>query len=682
MDRYLKSCLFWLLFLGLSGFQVVGSPVAERGVLDLREYDFSGEGVVEVSGEWNFYWNKLIDPVAHADTTGVPVPVPAAWGQLEALVPGITPKGYGSYNLKILLPQGMESVAFRFTEVFSASGYYMNGIRLGYRGLPGMNRYQSVFGYSPSMFVVAVKDTLLDLVVHVSNFEHRSGGMRGKVELGTPVQIISGRAERQLGDYFMMGAFLIIGIYFLALFQSRSDMYMLFFSLICLVMVFRIYVLSDTELHRFNWITGISRLRLEYLSFDLLVPLFVLMVRFLFPHDFHDKLFKVIMWICGLMIVIVIFSPVSFFTEVFTYYMYFVIFTGAVIIYTIVTAWMRGRHYAQGFAIGIAVVVVGAVNDMLFIADVLDTGLVSHYSMFVFLMIYAVIFSRKIQRDMQRNEQLSDEILEVNQNLESLVDERTRELREKSEELVTHQEELRRNNEVLQREVSLRNRFIAILGHDIKGPVGYTTQVLELILGGTLSKKDEREMLKLTADSSRALLNLLENLLYWGRCQTGELKSMAEAFSPAIIIQEAAELYTLPLTEKEITLSIDIPDKVMVFADKEQVKLIIRNLLANAIKFTDSGGMVRLFGAPDDTTGEFVFEVADNGTGIKETALNYIFTGPIVTPGTRKEKGSGFGLKLCRELTELNGGSITAESEFGVGSRFFVRLPLATESLQ
>lgn len=676
MSWYLKSGLLFVFF-GLFVFQAAAQPVAERGILDLRGHDFPKEGIVEVTGEWDFYWNRLIDPIAHADTGGVFVPVPAGWGQLKALVPGIGPKGYGSYNLKILLPANVESVALRFTEVFSASGYYLNGIHLGYRGLPGTNRYQSVFGYTPSLFVVAVEDTLLDLVVHVSNFEHRSGGMRGKVELGTPMQIMSARADRQMNDYFLMGAFLIIGIYFLALFQSRSDLYMLFFALICLVMVLRIYMLGDRELSGLNWITGISRLRLEYLSFNLLVPLFVLMVRLLFPHDFPRKLFRVILWICAVMIVIVVFSPVSLFTEVFIYNMSFVIFIGAVIIYSIILAWMRGRHYAQGFAVGIAVVVAGALNDMLFIADVVETGLVSHYTMFVFLMIYAVIFSRKIHRDMLRNEQLSDEILEINQNLESLVDKRTLELREKSEQLTVHREELRRNNEELQREVSIRNRFITILGHDIKGPVGYMNQVLELVLDGKLSKEEEREMLRLTSDSSRTLLNLLENLLYWGRCQTGELKSVVVAFPPAKIVEEAAELYKLPLRDKGIALSVDIPGKVKVFADKEQVKLVIRNLVANAIKFTDSGGEIRINGTVDGARGEFVFEVADTGTGIGEAELDLIFTGPIVTPGTRNEKGSGFGLKLCRELTELNGGSISAESEPGAGSRFFVRLPLS-----
>jgi signal transduction histidine kinase len=647
-------------------------------VLDLRGYDLSEQGAVELQGDWLFFWKRFIDPVAHEDTAGVYVPVPASWGQLGELVPGIGSKGFGSYNLKILPPENTESLAFRFTEVFSASGYYVNGKQMGFNGLPGSNRYQSVFGYAPLIFVVAVEDTVLDLVVHVSNFEHRSGGIRGKVEMGTPMQIMSARAERQLKDYFLMGAFLIIGIYFMALFQGRSDMYKLFFSLICLVMAFRIYVLSETGLEHFGWITGISRLRLEYLSFDLLVPLFVLMLRYVFPNDFPRLLFRIIIWVSVMMIVFVIVSPVSLFTALFPYFMYFVILAGAVVLYTIFLAWRRGRMHAQGFAVGIIIVVAGALNDMLYIADMIETGLVSHYTMFAFLMIYAIVFSRHINREMNRNERLSDEILSVNQNLENIVDVRTKELREKSEELMRHREELRISNEEMQREINIRNRFITILGHDIKGPVGYTSQVLDLVLSGQLSKEEEQELLRLTADNARSLHNLLENLLYWGRCQTGELKSMAVAFRLEKIVEEAVELYRLPLKEKGIELSNELRGGTRVFADKDHVKLITRNLLSNAVKYTDHGGEIRISATVDREAAEVVLEVADNGTGISPDELESLFTGSyhISTAGTHNEQGSGFGLKLCAELVALNKGTIAAESEPGKGSRFFVRLPM------
>ncbi len=271
---------------------VTAQPVAREGVLDLREYDFHAEGAFRIRGEWNFYWEKLINPLNYKEEGGVPVPVPAAWKRLGDQIPGIGPKGYGSYNLKILVPDNPGNLAMRFTEVFSGSGYYVNGKNIGFNGFPGTNRFQTVFGYAPKIYIIQVKDTLLDLVVHVTNFDHRSGGIRGDIEIGTPMQIMSHSAERQYQDFFMIGAILFIGIYFMWLFLIRGRIPNFVFSLICLIMALRIFILSDAAAMNTDLITGVTRLRLEYLTFYLLVPAFVVLIRVLFPHDFSIKFFN------------------------------------------------------------------------------------------------------------------------------------------------------------------------------------------------------------------------------------------------------------------------------------------------------------------------------------------------------------------------------------------------------
>jgi len=661
--------------------QLFAQPVAENGVLDLRDIDLPDVGPLQVKGEWAFYWEKLIDPINPVEEPGIYVDVPSAWSQLQDEIPGISSKGYGTYRLRILVGDGVQSMAVRFTEVFSASGYYINGRNIGFNGLPGTNKYQSVFGYRPEIYVFPVKDTVLDLVVHVSNFEHRSGGIRGSFQLGTPMQVMSQSAERQYKDFFLLGAFLIIGIYFMGLYLMRSELYKLFFALICLMMAFRVLILSETDLFDGDWVTGISLLRLEYLSFDLLVPLFVLMIRFVFPNDFPKTLFRIIIWICSVMVFAVIISPVSLFTNLLTYYMYFVIFTAGVILYVIIIAWNRGRSFAKGFAIGIGIVTIGAVNDMLFISDVIETGLISHYTMFIYLIIYAMIFSGKTNQDVMRNERLSREIKSVNDNLEDLVMQRTEELNMKSEQLMKHQEELRKSNLDLQREVAIRNKFFTIMGHDIRGPVGYSKQMLELLLSEPYAEKEKEEMLKLLANSSRAILNLVENMIFWGRSQTGELRRMATIFTLDKVVQEAIELFNLPLKDKQIKVSTEVPVGAKVFADKEQVKLILRNLIGNAIKFTPTKGSVMIAVIAGEDRANTIITVRDTGVGMQPEKVASLFTdvATISTSGTKNEKGSGFGLILCRELTELNGGTITAESEAGKGSIFRVVLPAANE---
>jgi len=679
MGRSHYIMLYLLLLVPIS-IHASERAFAVKGVLDLRDYDLRADGPLDVRGQWEFFWEQLINPISAVPGSGVYVDVPSAWSQLDDEVPGIHSKGFASYRLKILLDDDVETLALRFTEVFSASGYYVNGKNIGFNGLPGTNKYQTVFGYTPTLHVLQVRDTVLELVVHVSNFEHRSGGIRGSFELGTPMQIMSQRAERQYKDFFLLGAFLIIGIYFMGLFLMRSELYKLFFSLICLLMVFRILLLSDTGFLDNTWVSGISRLRLEYLSFDLLVPLFVLMIRYVFPNDFPRTVFKAIIWICAVMVIAVMVSPVSLFTNLFSYYMYFVIFTAGVIFYVIILAWIRGRSFAKGFAIGIAIVTAGAVNDMLFISDVIETGLVSHYTMFIYLIVYAMIFSGKTNQEILRNEHLSGQIAAVNENLEELVRQRTKELNQQSEQLMIKREDLKRSNEELQREIAIRNRFFTIMGHDIRGPVGYSKQMLEMLLNNDLSEAEQREMLKLLANSSRAILNLVENMIYWGRSQSGELKRMAIAFPVYKVVQEAIELFDLPLNDKKINIETDMSEELKVFADKEQVKLIIRNLVGNAVKFTPMKGRIIIQVKSGPGKNSTSISVTDNGIGIEPEMLKKLFIGNTVnsTEGTKHEKGSGIGLLLCRELVELNGGTITAESKPGEGSVFLITLPAGT----
>lgn len=658
--------------------QLTAQPMAEEGVLDLRNYDFRGQGTLAVKGEWQFYWGKLIDPLGPPDTSGILVVVPSAWHQLKGEVPGISSKGFASYRLKILLPGDLANLAFRFTDVFSGSGYYVNGRNIGFNGLPGTNKYQAVFGHTPTIHVVPVRDSVFDLVVHVSNFEHRSGGIRGTIEIGTPMQIMSESAERQYHDYFLLGAFLVIGIYFMGLYLMRARLYILFFSLIGLVMSFRILILSDTTLYGADWLSGISRLRMEYLSFDILVPLFVLMVRYLFPNDFPRGIFRIILWVCSLMIVLVILAPVSLFSQVYTYYVAFVIIATAFVIYVMVLAWSRGRTYAPAFTVGMGIAAIGAVYDILITLDINESGQVSHVTIFIFLMIYALVFSAKNIEEMRQKQLTAAEISDSNKALAEAAQAKDTQLQERMEELRWCREDLRKSKEALGTAIELRNKYLTVLGHDIKAPVGYVKQVIDMIINGDIKEEEQFEMLRLVSNSSSATLNLLENLIYWGRSQSGELRSMAVQFPLERIFQESVELFDLPLKDKNILLETEISGDTRVFADKDHLKLVLRNLVSNAIKFTKSGGRIVVRGDSDLEGNMTRIEIRDNGIGISPAEMNELLSSQEIrsTEGTRKEKGTGIGLKLCRELVELNNGKMEIESAPGKGSLFRVVLPM------
>ena len=654
-------------------------PRAEDGVLDLREYEFGRKGILEIEGEWAFFWHEFTDPFNESDSGAIYVPVPSPWNQLDDYVPGITSEGFASYHLRILLPEPEMRLALRVNEVFSGSAYYINGRNIGFNGFPGSNRYQTVFRPWTTFFLFESQDTVAHLVIHVSSYEHRSGGIRGEVELGAPAQIMEDHSNRLIADYFLMGAFLIMGIFFLGLYLLRREDYRLYFSIICLLMTFRIAITGNAELFGPDWLSGIGRLRLEHLSFDLLVPFFVLMIRHLFPYEFNRTLFRVILWISAFFIALVVVAPMSLFTRVYPFFMVFVFLTAAVIFYVLVLAWIRGRTYAPGFSVGILLVVAGAINDMLFVYDVLYTGYVTQYTMFVFLIIYSSIFAMKSNYLVRQSERLAKEITEVNENLESLVENRTHELEQKSFELMRNQQELEQKNKQLESMNQARNKIFTIISHDIRAPIGYIRQMLELLLEGQLSEKEFRETLAMLVNSTDASYNLLENLLLWGRSQMGRLEPKPVTFRLSEICHETLTLLAPQIREKKIELVEEINGDQEIYADPEQVKIVLRNLLSNAIKFTPRQGKVELRGYGNPADKEIIVEVIDTGMGIPTHLREVIFQPDrfFTTEGTHREKGSGIGLSLSREILQLNSGWITLKSEPGKGSVFRFGIPAA-----
>jgi len=674
--RYLLIIVGFLLL--AQSVTAKDSPEAIKGVLDLRDYNFFEEGILDVKGEWLFYWEEVIEPSALSDADATVIPVPSSWKSLSDLIPGIESKGFGTYNLKILMPDNVQRLAFRFTGVYSGSGYYINGKNIGFNGFPGTNKYQSVFSSRPSLHTCSIDDSIVELVVHVSNFDHKLGGIRGGMEIGFPMQVMSERADRQSFEYFLLGAFLFAGFFFLGMFLIHADLDKLYFSLICLIMTIRIIFLSEGGDLNFDWMNGTAYIRMNYLTFSLLVPLFIVMIRYVYPHEFPKTLFKIFIWVCIFMIIIVIITPISFFTGALVYYAIFFIFISLTLITVLMRAWMRGRAFALGFAVGIFIIIAGSLNDVLYYFDLISTAKLSYFTTFVYLLVYAIIFSLKSNEMVQQSEKLADEISMVNDNLESLVEDRTAELKLKSNELEQHQLQLEENNRDLQQMNSIRSMFITVIGHDIRGPVGYNSQMLELLLTEKRSKKEEREILTLLVNSSKATMDLLENLLIWGRSKIGNLPANRELLDVRFIVNETAELFTFALKEKRIGLNIDVSTSLKVYSDKEQFKMLLRNLLSNAIKFTGVAGEVEISASVSDKGNEVIFKVSDTGIGIPSVMINNLFISDELysTEGTKKEKGSGIGLKICQEILKLNNGWIKVKSKTGKGSVFTFGLPV------
>jgi signal transduction histidine kinase len=226
-----------------------------------------------------------------------------------------------------------------------------------------------------------------------------------------------------------------------------------------------------------------------------------------------------------------------------------------------------------------------------------------------------------------------------------------------------------------------KDRFFSIIAHDLRGPINSLALFYNDIVKGPADFTEE--ILALTRTTTNNISTLLEQLLVWARSQRGEIEFRPEALPLRTLLAEQLRLHAAQADTKGVALLLDEVPEARVFADRDMLQTILRNLVGNALKYTDRGGEVRL-GAMRQTDGLEV-RIEDSGTGINEATRATLFRldqKPISQPGTRNEQGSGLGLILCREFVERNGGTIWVESDEGQGASFHFTLREATDAIE
>jgi signal transduction histidine kinase len=228
-----------------------------------------------------------------------------------------------------------------------------------------------------------------------------------------------------------------------------------------------------------------------------------------------------------------------------------------------------------------------------------------------------------------------------------------------------------------------KDKFFSIISHDLKGPLNSLTSFSSLLINHTDSlSKDEIKMLAGDLDKSlKNLFALLENLLEWSRSQTGKIEFIPEHIDIAILLEQNRALLQTQASTKNITIQNLYSKPTQVNVHKQSVNTVIRNLISNAIKFTQEGGTITVNAMENENM--LSISINDNGVGMPAEVLGKLFRIDTkhTTKGTANEKGTGLGLILCKDFIEKNGGKIWVESEIGKGSTFFFTIPLVSSAV-
>jgi len=223
-----------------------------------------------------------------------------------------------------------------------------------------------------------------------------------------------------------------------------------------------------------------------------------------------------------------------------------------------------------------------------------------------------------------------------------------------------------------------KDKFMSIIAHDLKGPMSSLLKLGQMLLvqHDELDSKYRQEFIKHIYNCSNETHHLLENLLQWTRTETEEIPVNPEAINLISCIDDSAKVLMESMRQKQIEFNIQVPDDHAVMADQNMLMTVVRNLISNAIKFTNEGGQINISSTKID--GEKIqITISDTGVGIDENRKNSVFNFNMKdsTLGTNQEVGTGLGLNLCKEFIIKNKGEIFLESEVGKGTSFVVSLP-------
>lgn len=249
-------------------------------------------------------------------------------------------------------------------------------------------------------------------------------------------------------------------------------------------------------------------------------------------------------------------------------------------------------------------------------------------------------------------------------------------LGELNHKIINQNNELAKLNNELENANREKDKLFTIISHELRNPLYWFQNLAEVLSKKYKEMSEDKIQKSLSAldESAKNAFHLMDNLLQWSRSKLNRIHPKKSTHILVDLISDTIEMYQTILKHKELEFNNAISSDIMVYADADLFCCVIRNLISNAIKYTPMHGSISINCSKED---EFVtIVVSDSGSGITEFNINRVFNDyPISMPGLLQEKGSGLGLKLCKDFVELNGGKIWAKSNKDSGTHFYFTVP-------
>jgi PAS domain S-box-containing protein len=395
-------------------------PRVMNGVLNLSNWDLNEDGPIDLTGEWEFYWNKHLTPedVSKSNPSEKTdfIRVPGSWNGYLIEGKPLSGDGYVTYRLKILMNDQKGSLAFNLLDIGTAYTAYVNGEKISSAGIIGKTHETTVPSFSKELSDFRSKTDTVEIVLQVSNFHHRLGGAWEVIRLGTENQMRKLRERSLAFDLFLCGSILIICLYHFCLFFLRKDdRSLLYFGILCLLIVLRLLSTGDRYLvHLFPFIDWELTIKIEYLSFYLAIPFFGMFLHSLFNREFSLWMLRIMQILGILFSCIVLLTAAKYFSHTVPLYQIITVISCTYGIYVLVLALVRSKEGAFLFSLGFIVLVFTVVNDILYSRMITQTGYFAPLGILIFIFFQSFLLSRRFSTAFSTIEKQSQELKETN----------------------------------------------------------------------------------------------------------------------------------------------------------------------------------------------------------------------------------------------------------------------------
>ncbi len=441
----------------------------EKGVLDLRSWNFVQNPSLELDGEVFFEYGRFLSK-QDFDSLKNPeyIKIPSYWNDTYTGAKPIENKGFATYYFRILLPPNLKTpLAFKLVPDNWAYKVYANGSLLKESGKLGKTPESNQISLAPAMISLPQGDTL-DIIFQISNFVHRQTGLQEQIDFGTEANLLEKRERRLFFDWFLIGATFIMACYHLGLFLMRpKDHSSWIFAFICTVTLLRAGLTGESAFIQawtgFTDFPSLSK-KIEYLTFFGIGTGFAMLLRTLYPLDIPRRITQIVVFISLTFSLCAIILPVYWSNYLIPFYQYFILSIALIHIVLIVLIVLRKRQGSTILLVAFIIVTLSGLNDVLFSIKIIEKGiLLISVGVFIFLFAQSFLLAQRFTASFRLVENLTGELSELNQNLELKVKSRTNEINEKNNELNMTIEELNTTVELVNQQKEEIERQQAIL---------------------------------------------------------------------------------------------------------------------------------------------------------------------------------------------------------------------------